>query len=1230
MTTDSQKPTDSNESSTIALDPETQKSEQVIDATCDLAPDTDVDALSQGATIGLNGDAKPDPIGAATCDIAPEPPPVVGLNTAPTMSLDPSAKPDPLGAATCDIEPEPPPVIGLNTAPTIALDPSAKPGVIGDATCELPPEGAAGPFVNMATCDIDAPAVGAATCDVAELVGAETHRRATFDLNTNSIPKNATSGFVPGGETSGKSGKDTQAKSSGRQTSQRAVGEVTNPGLSVDGIHPVPQEQAGRFVFKKFHAKGGMGEVWLCEDSDIGRPVALKRMLKGRQKHKNQFIKEAQVTGQLEHPGVIPVHELSLDDKGQPYYVMKFVHGKTLKDVIREFHEQKPTPPSPPLQGGDLGGSREVAWLRLLKVFINLCQTIAYAHSRGVIHRDIKPDNVMVGAYGETLVLDWGLAKIIGEPESDEPYAGIRVSEFEDTQASVSGSVKGTPFYFAPEVASGEVEKVDHVSDVFLLGGTLYEMVTGRPPRKADKMPALLEMARTVTPLPARQIDPTVPKPLDAICRKALAMRKEDRYQSATELADDMERYLAGEPVSAYQESLPERTWRWVKRHRTALSRTLGAAVILAIGLTAFELIRSAREREADAIAEAAILSAKDHAGRDINAFRSLMEEARYYAASADPVAEHVPTLDASKVEVKAKAAFAIADAWGPSLDKMPLTDKRDALKKDLYDLLLEVAQLKSRNAGVDQVKEVQALLDRAATFQKPTRSYYRLRARTHDALGQAALATADRKQELDPQTAATAMDHYLVGEQHRVDSLKRTTEDSSGGKQAGIKGLLARRELLSKAIAAYREALRSDTNHYWSHFQLGTCYNGLGNHAEAAEALGTCIALRPDAPWGYSARGLALALSKKDDRLPDAEADLNQALRLDVNFRPARLNRAASYVEQKKYQDAEADFNILLAPPQENRMREAAFSRGFMYLERGMFDKALADFDDVVASGLSIRAVYLHRTRIYLVKEMPAKALENLNLFLAADGKFDPDSAVAYEQRGRELRLIASEFPEEARNRREGVYLLAMEQLQKAVKKGAANASLYDEIGTVEQRLVEFEPDQKGQGERYHSAIRAYGDAIKYAPKDVKLHAKRGWAQIEVGQAALAKEDFRTALAIDPIHPESHTGLGYVEAVLKAPATARRHAALATLHGSGDYLVLHNVACIFGELSKTDFLRAKEHQDLALDHIERAVELWRKGDKKGPNEMILIEREGAFSKALRSRPEFKKLQNAN
>ena len=155
-----------------------------------------------------------------------------------------------------------------------------------------------------------------------------------------------------------------------------------------------------------------MGEIWLAEDPAIGRSVALKRMLGQRADQQRRFRVEAQVTGQLEHPGIVPVHELGTNDEGQPYYVMKFVQRRTLQKVIEEFHAAKPG-----------AGTGEVEQFRLLQMFLSLCQTVAYAHSRGVLHRDLKPENVMLGPFGETILLDWGIAKVLGHRRS-RPAAG--------------------------------------------------------------------------------------------------------------------------------------------------------------------------------------------------------------------------------------------------------------------------------------------------------------------------------------------------------------------------------------------------------------------------------------------------------------------------------------------------------------------------------------------------------------------------------------------------------------------------------------------------------------------------------------------------------------------------------------------------------------------------------------------------------------------------------------
>lgn len=345
-------------------------------------------------------------------------------------------------------------------------------------------------------------------------------------------------------------------------------------------VHPPsfrPQLRSERYVVHGFHARGGVGEIWMAEDAEIGRTVALKRLRPNREEQKDRFLVEAQVTGQLEHPGIVPVHDLGVDEAGRPFYVMSFIHGRMLKDVLAEYHED----------GAAGGESREVRHARLLEIFVKICPTVAYAHHRGVLHRDLKPENVMLGPFGEVLVLDWGMAKLHGQPGQEtaegEGNRPVHLTGSGGSTETEAGTVLGSPPYMPPEAAEGRTADADERTDVYLLGATLYHLLTGKPPREGSSVHEIIELARTVAPPPPRRVGADVPKALEAICLKAMAQRKESRYMCVRDLIADMERYLAGAPVSAYPEPMPVRVYRWCKRHRRALVRSLFAALLLTL-----------------------------------------------------------------------------------------------------------------------------------------------------------------------------------------------------------------------------------------------------------------------------------------------------------------------------------------------------------------------------------------------------------------------------------------------------------------------------------------------------------------------------------------------------------------------------------------------------------------------------------------------------------------------
>ncbi len=333
-------------------------------------------------------------------------------------------------------------------------------------------------------------------------------------------------------------------------------------------------------------AKGGLGEVFVALDEELGREVALKE-IQGRHVHRPEsrarFLVEAEVTGGLEHPGIVPVYGLGQYPDGRPYYAMRFIRGRTLKEAIDAYHDNEGRRRDP--------GQSALELRALLNRVIDVCNALAYAHTRGILHRDIKPANIVLGGFGETLVVDWGLAKAVDRPETQtEP--GMRplrpLSAGTSGTGTMYGSTVGTPHFMSPEQAAGELDKLGPASDVYSIGATLYYTLVGRPPFHDPQITALLNKVRQGQFPRPREINRKVSPALEAICLKAMALRPEDRYRTARALADDLEQWLADEPVSVYREPWTARLARWAKRHRTFVTTSaalvLAALVALAIG----------------------------------------------------------------------------------------------------------------------------------------------------------------------------------------------------------------------------------------------------------------------------------------------------------------------------------------------------------------------------------------------------------------------------------------------------------------------------------------------------------------------------------------------------------------------------------------------------------------------------------------------------------------------
>lgn len=297
-----------------------------------------------------------------------------------------------------------------------------------------------------------------------------------------------------------------------------------------------PDFSATKYTFVKELARGGMGTVYLAEDCELTRLVAIKVLNTPDITDDlcSRMVREAQIIAGLEHPGIVPVHDVGRLPDGRIFYAMKFVRGNRLDEYAAQV--------------ASLGDR--------LRKFQAVCDAVAFAHAHGVIHRDLKPQNIMIGSFGEVLVLDWGVAKILRRPVSSEadtlllPAAGKRHTDSDD--ATSHGTVIGTRHYMSPEQARGEINQLDERADVYSLGAVLYFLLTDQPPGEAKP----------------RSLNPRVSKAAEAICLQAMARDPPNRYSSASQLSADVGRLLDADSVSAYQEGMIEKVSRWAVKNR--------------------------------------------------------------------------------------------------------------------------------------------------------------------------------------------------------------------------------------------------------------------------------------------------------------------------------------------------------------------------------------------------------------------------------------------------------------------------------------------------------------------------------------------------------------------------------------------------------------------------------------------------------------------------------------
>jgi tetratricopeptide (TPR) repeat protein len=616
--------------------------------------------------------------------------------------------------------------------------------------------------------------------------------------------------------------------------------------LALESLRRRPNRYTDYDVDAQPLASGGMATVFSARDRALGRDLALKVLRDGgdpgtRARRVVRFYKEARITGQLDHPGVVAVYEMGLDAAARPYFAMKRVRGVTLADVLEQN------------VSGDAAWPRE----RVLAVLGRVCEAVAFAHGNGVIHRDLKPENVMVGDFGEVYVMDWGLARELATRGgdvaacSDSPFAD---ADMLDPLRTQDGEVIGTPAYMAPEQALGKRDDVGRHSDVYSLGAMLYQLLAGHPPyaggRGPDSSRAVLARAAHGPPEPLSRLAPDVPAELIAICDRAMERQWHKRYADVSQLSSDLTAFLQGRVVRAHEVGAWAEARKWIQRNR-ALALAVGVALVFLIGggLTSLSYARKAREQSrissehaaAANIAREAAERAAEASRRNEGAAKQSEAEALASERRAKRVTEFVErALVGSDPNQGGAQSYLVADAMQSALDDLDRGVLADDPETEA-SLQSTIARILQGNARAEQALQVarQALATRRRLFPADHQDVYaslndvacalqRL-GRNAEALAEfeAALAMGRRLNPGDHRDVATELNNVALC----LDNLGRNAQALA---------------LHDEALAMRRRLFEADHDEVaQSHNNLALCLGMLDRFSDAQPHLEAALEMR-------------------------------------------------------------------------------------------------------------------------------------------------------------------------------------------------------------------------------------------------------------------------------------------------------------------------------------------------------------------------------------------------
>jgi len=933
-----------------------------------------------------------------------------------------------------------------------------------------------------------------------------------------------------------------------------------------------------RFRILRFHAKGGLGEVFVAQDVELHREVALKQIQPrhcGHPESRSRFLLEAEITGGLEHPGIVPVYGLGHYEDGRPFYAMRFIKGDSLKEAIEQFHRGASPGRSP--------GERSLELQKLLRRFLDVCNAIAYAHSRGVLHRDIKPGNIMVGQYGETLLVDWGLAKVVGTTETSSE-ATLRPPSASGSSETLPGSAIGTPAFMSPEQAAGRLDLLGPASDVYSLGATLYCLLTGKAPIEGSNVEDVLgRVQRGEFPHP-RQVQPDVPRPLEAICLQAMARNPEARYPTPRALAEDLERWLADEPVAAWPEPPAVRAGRWMRRHRTLAT---AAAATLAVGLVALGVAYS---RESKISARLARTNrALDESNRQVTATNQRLEVKNLELVAANDLVTRAKAESDRRLDQTLQAIEDYYTGVGQEflLGQQEFQDLRRRLVERPRQFYQQLAQELESTAAADE--RAQSLL-----------------AKGRLSLGKIA-ALLDTKDDARVQFEAAVQSYRaLVASQPERPEWQGQLAESLrnlGGARASGGDLQAATDCFRQAIAVGTRliATHPQTPTYrstlaWSHHNYGAVLYSVGDLAGSAAAQRQAIAIwlallksRPDdakALHGLATShlGLAMTLSKLGDHGGAVES-LRRAVASESRLTEAQPNSLESL-----HTLASAYSNLGIAQKEAGELRDAV----------GSHQEAIA---------ISTRLVAAH-PNVPLLRDRLAKSFNNLAIVQQATGDLAGGLASHRQAIAIYAKLSAEQPDRPDYQLGEGWSYTNLGRLQTEMGDPAGARDSHERAIAIWSRLAKDHPD-----------VPDHQDGL------ASSYVNLGYTQHVQGDLARAMEAYRKASALfsqlaaaRPNVPEYQHRLsrvGFNMAIIQTAsgdlkgAVERYRQAIAAQtrllsanphtpeYQSGIAVSLNNLGDVLNQLgeyreSERVFRQAIEHQRMALDRSPQAIDFRR------------------------------------